>query len=400
MKTRVQIALVSTLVSVIIHLYLTSHYFALKFGTAVGQSLCNVSEKLNCDAVSASTYATAFGVPLSIWGLVVNAVLFGMILLAWLEWTEHPERLRRWALLLSGMSLGASIAMAVVSITLLSNYCLFCIGLYILSALTFFTYIRVLREPLFMHLKRDLGKLWAESRGIVLAFISIPLLALLLNKMYATNIANVDMSQTVRDALAEWDVNPKQDFVAKPALVTGPAPEKAALTVTEFADFRCGHCKHASYSLDAFINAHPDVRFEFYNFPLDGACNEKIPSSDGISCRVAASITCAENEGKGWPMHKAMFSKQDEVLRSKSISELDLILSAQVAQLGLNWETFSRCLSDPAVIDSVRSQAKQGALVNVQGTPTIFANGRQLNYGQTIPVLQAAREQSLKQKKN
>lgn len=400
MKNRVQIALVSTLLSVFIHLYLTSHYFALKFGTAVGQSLCNVSEKLNCDAVSASAFSTALGIPLSIWGAIVNAILFGMILLAWLEWTDHPERLRRWALLLSGMSLGASVVMAAVSVLFLNNYCLFCIGLYILSALTFFCYLGVLREPFIMHFKRDLPKMWAESRGILIALLSVPLLAVLINKMYTTNMANVDMSQTIRDALAEWEASPKHEFVAKPALVAGPAPEKAAMTIAEFADFRCSHCKHASYSLDAFISAHPDVRFEFYNFPLDGSCNEKIPGGDGVSCRIAASIVCAQAEGKGWEMHKRMFASQDEVLKLRSISELDVILSSHAAQFGLNWETFSRCLSDTAVIDSIKSQAKQGALVNVQGTPTIFANGRQLPYGQTIGVLQAARELSLKKASN
>jgi protein-disulfide isomerase len=36
--------------------------------------------------------------------------------------------------------------------------------------------------------------------------------------------------------------------------------------------------------------------------------------------------------------------------------------------------------------------------VNVQGTPTIFANGRQLNGGQILPVLQAVRNKALESK--
>jgi len=46
-------------------------------------------------------------------------------------------------------------------------------------------------------------------------------------------------------------------------------------------------------------------------------------------------------------------------------------------------------MNDPVTQDAIRAQAKQGALVNVMGTPTLFANGKLLNSGQLVPVLQA-----------
>lgn len=399
MKTRVQFALVGCILSVIAHVYLTSHHYALKLGYAAGQSLCNVSEKFNCDAVSASAYSSFLGIPLSVWGAVVNVILFLMILITWLEWSDHPERLRRWALLLAGISAATSVVMGGVSLFLISNFCLFCMLLYLLSFLVFFSFVGTLREPFWMHIRTDMGVIWTESRSILFAFAAIPVFAFMVHKFYMQNTGDDAVAQVVKDSLNEWTSAPKQDFVAKPSLVTGPSGDRASLVLTEFADFRCGHCKHASYTLDAFVSAHPDVRFEFYNFPLDGSCNEKIEHADGISCRVAASIQCAEAEGKGWPLHKLMFERQDEIIRSGSSAEVDVILNAEVSRLGMNWETFSRCLSDPATIDAVKAQAKQGALVNVRGTPTIFANGRQLNGGQLLPVLQSARERSLSQTK-
>jgi protein-disulfide isomerase len=55
-------------------------------------------------------------------------------------------------------------------------------------------------------------------------------------------------------------------------------------------------------------------------------------------------------------------------------------------------------MNDPSSLDAIRAQAKQGGLVNVQGTPTMFVNGQQLNRGQILPVLQAVRLKSIESK--
>lgn len=394
MKTRVQLALVGCLLSVGAHLYLALHYYPLKVGFASSQSLCNINAKLDCDAVSASAYAAFLGVPMAIWGAVANAVLFGLILMSWLEWSEHPERLRRWSLALAGMSVVASVVMAAISVLFMHNYCLFCIGLYVLSIVIFVAYRKVLREPFWANVKHDLPHLWAESRGVLVSLLSIPVLGFLLHQIFMQNLGIGEIGRIVTESIQEWEAAPKFDFVAKPTLAVGPTHDAAVMTLTEFADFRCGHCKRASYSIHAFIKAHPDVRLEFYSFPLDGSCNEKIETSNGISCRLAATVYCAEKEGKGWETHDALFTAQDEINRLSTVSEVDMVLSKQLPSLGINWESLQSCINDGATMEAVRAQAKQGSLVNVLGTPTLFANGKLINRV-LVPVLQQARERSL-----
>lgn len=398
MKTRIQLALMGCLASIAAHLYLTMHYYPLKFGFASGQSICNLNAKFDCDAVSASAYASIFGMPLALWGAATNAVLFVLILLSWLEWSEYPERLKRWTLLLAAASLGASIVMALISATQMQNYCLFCITLYVLSAVIFFSFKGLLREPFWMHWRHDLPLLWAESKGVLAGFVAIPILAYLTHQMFMQNLGDAQIENLVTESVTEWQQSPKQNFVAKPSLIMGPSLEHAAMTLVEFADFRCGHCKHASYTLDAFVKSHPDVRFEFYSFPLDGACNEKIEGANGISCRLAAAVFCAEKEGKGWELHRSLFDIQDDVNHAGTPAEVDPLLAQAVTQLGLNWERMQNCMIDPASQDAIRAQAKQGALVNVVGTPTLFANGRLLNRGQIMPVLQAVRAHAIQTK--
>jgi len=395
MKTRVQLALVGCLLSVGAHLYLALHYYPLKVGGAAGQSLCNINEKLNCDAVSASQYSDFLGVPLAIWGVVVNAVLFGLILMSWLEWSEHPERLRRWTLALAGASLTASGIMGAISVLFMNNYCIFCIALYFFSILIFACYRGVLREPFWANVGKDLPHLWAQSRGVLISLVSIPMLAFFLHHIFLDKLGLGEITKMVAESIQEWEASPKFEFVAKPSLSIGPTQDAAALTLVEFADFRCGHCKKASYSLHAFVDAHPDVRLEFYSFPLDGACNDKIESSSGISCRLAAAVYCGEKMGKGWQTHDKLFEIQDEVNHTSTVGELDVILSKQLPALGLNWESVQTCLNDVATLDAIKAQAKQGSLVNVRGTPTLFANGKLINRVM-VPVLQEARKKSMK----
>jgi len=392
MKRRIQLALMGCVLSVGAHLYLTLHYYPLKFGFASGQSLCNLNAKFDCDAVSASAYSAFLGIPLAAWGAVFNAILFILILLSWLEWSEYPERLKRWTVLLAGSSVLASGVMAVISVAMMNNYCLFCIALYAFSVIIFIALLGWLREPFWQNLKTDIPYLWSESRGILIAIAAIPLLAFLTHRIFTQNLGDGQISRLVNEVVRDWQHAPKVDFVAKPSLAMGANNEDATLTLVEFADFRCGHCKRASFTLHAFVKAHPDVRFEFYSFPLDGACNDKINQSTGMSCRLAAAVYCAEKDGKGWPMHDLIFSKQDTINGLGTTQDIDTLLAKEITPTGLNWESMQRCLNEPETADAIRAQAKQGALVNVMGTPTLFANGKMLSRGHIVPVLQAVHE--------
>ena len=394
MKFRTQLALSAVLLSFVAHVYLTLHYYPLKFGLAESASACNLSATFNCDTAATSTFASFLSVPMSLWGAATQAVLFYLILMGWLEWSEYPERTRRAAASLAGLSAFASLVMGGISMFYLRSYCVVCLGLYVLSFVTFAACRGLLREPFWMHLRRDLPLVWTKARDVLVAFALIPVGAFLAHQSFLMNYNGDEVAAATRDSIAAWAAAPPQNFLAKPLLALGPA-EGAVLRMVEFADFRCTHCRHAGYSFDAFARSHPDVRFEFYAFPLDGQCNEKISSGDGISCRLAFAVQCAERDGRGWALHHAIFEAQDEVNRVTTPAEVDVILSRLSVAEGLGWEHLRGCMEDPSVADAIKAQAKQGGLVDVRGTPTLFANGRQLPRAQLVPVLEAAREAAL-----
>ena len=61
--------------------YLTQHYFDLKFPTGLeSKSLCNVNQFFNCDKTSLSLFGNFLGVPIALFGVVIGLlVMVGLI---------------------------------------------------------------------------------------------------------------------------------------------------------------------------------------------------------------------------------------------------------------------------------------------------------------------------------
>ena len=162
------------------------------------------------------------------------------------------------------------------------------------------------------------------------------------------------------------------------------------MTIVEFADFRCPHCKHAAPSLHAFAESHPDVQLIFKPFPLDGTCNEamKQGGGDGISCAIAAAVICSEKLAKkGWQAHDYFFEQQETLLRS---SDITANIEEVATSTGLVLADLQACIKNPETMTEVTALAKEGEKAQIRGTPTIFVNNKLLMNGQMIPVLENA----------
>ncbi|MES2856464.1 MAG: thioredoxin domain-containing protein [Bdellovibrionota bacterium] len=167
----------------------------------------------------------------------------------------------------------------------------------------------------------------------------------------------------------------------------GASKENAKLTLVEFADFRCIHCKHAAPTIKAFLNAHPDVRLEFQTWALDGECNSKISSANGASCLLGRSVWCAEKQNqKGWAAHEYIFEQE----MYPALESVKQALPAIAKAAGMTAEAMLACTDSEEAKAAVRAQADLGGTLNIQGTPAIFANGRLLPGGQVLQVLREA----------
>jgi protein-disulfide isomerase len=137
---------------------------------------------------------------------------------------------------------------------------------------------------------------------------------------------------------------------------TGPADARVVLV--EFFDFGCPSCQEFAPELARVAEAYPnDVVIYYKQYPLASH-----PNSRG----AAQAALAASKQGKYQDMHQFLLENPD------SHKKEDLV--AQAKKIGLDMAKFE---SDYAAAGAqVESDKKEGDSAGVEGTPTLFVNGR------------------------
>jgi protein-disulfide isomerase/uncharacterized membrane protein len=388
---KLKIALLLTVISIGIHTYLTIHYYDLNYGRGAVDSVCNISATLNCDAVAASKYSTLFKMPLALWGAVTNLMLL-LILLGWIVgWTDDSARLGRYTYWYSLAIAGASVVMGAISFTSMSVFCIFCIAAYIVSFLTAYL-IGTSQDDDARPAGEYLRELATSARFFLVYILGVPVMVFIVNNSFASKEGPKALERLVKRIVAEYKVSTPKTFATPAALVKGASDADAKIVLTEFADFLCGHCRTAAGVVNAFLSTRPEVQVRFHFFPLDNACNEAVTGGrGGVSCVLAKAVACAEeNSQKGWGMHDKIFADQDEFNSGGMTADAAKIKVAGYAEtMQVQPEPFKACLEKAELQDHIKKMSKEGADNGVKGTPTFFMNGKLLEGGQLLPVLEA-----------
>jgi protein-disulfide isomerase len=145
-------------------------------------------------------------------------------------------------------------------------------------------------------------------------------------------------------------------------------PETAKVTLVEFSDFQCPACKAYATVIDDLLAEFPnDLRVVYKFFPLKS-----------IHFRAQASAQAAEaagRQGKFFEMSRVLFENQ-EIWSRESGSES---FEKYASDLGLDLEKFKTDYNSDSVKDKINAQLKEGIDLNVNGTPTIYLNGKKIS---------------------
>jgi protein-disulfide isomerase len=157
-------------------------------------------------------------------------------------------------------------------------------------------------------------------------------------------------------------------------------PQNATVTLIEFSDFQCPYCAQATPQIEQLLKLYPStVRLIFKQFPLDFHPHAEI---------AAEASLAAQKQGKFWAIHDALFASRDNLSR-------DNIL-AIASQNGLDVPRFTSDMNSSTVRDTVARDIRDGEQAGVEGTPTIFINGRKFNGPIDVSVLQPLIDDQLK----
>jgi protein-disulfide isomerase len=146
----------------------------------------------------------------------------------------------------------------------------------------------------------------------------------------------------------------------KNAPVRGVASAK--VTLVEFADYQCPHCKAAAPILDDLVKRHAGkVKFVFMDFPIKGEYSQL----------AAEAAFCAGEQGKYWEFHDLAFEKQQELANKDTVVNM-------AKTLKLDGSKFSACIAGGAAKAYVSRVKAEGERLGITGTPSLFINGRRI----------------------
>ncbi len=152
----------------------------------------------------------------------------------------------------------------------------------------------------------------------------------------------------------------QQDSPVGQAPVRG-SPQ-APVSVVEFADFQCPFCAKVEGTLSQVLTEYPSgVKLVFKSFPLDF-------HRDSMLAHRAA--LAAGEQGKFWEMHDLILAQQRAIKRDD--------LMGMAKGLGLDMGRFATGLDSDRLLAMVEADRSEGAHLGVQGTPTFFVEGKEL----------------------
>jgi protein-disulfide isomerase len=149
--------------------------------------------------------------------------------------------------------------------------------------------------------------------------------------------------------------------------IAGPSrgPKDAAVTIVEFGDLQCPACKAAQPVIEGLVAAEPNARFVFQNFPLE---------MHNWAQKGAAYADCvgqASNDAF-WKFIAKTYETQSDITAENA----DEKLTALADGAGVKGADIATCSRAPATKARVDASIALGKAVNVNGTPTLFINGR------------------------
>jgi protein-disulfide isomerase len=166
---------------------------------------------------------------------------------------------------------------------------------------------------------------------------------------------------------------------AKEALlkgINGPTrgPEKAPVTIVEFSDLQCPHCKDAQPVIDKLLAQEPNARFVFQNYPLP---------MHNWAAKAAYYADCV---GRGsndafWKFVQGTFDQQSNLTESNADEKLTAIAEAA----GVKGADIAVCAAKPDTKSRVDKSLALGQAVGVTGTPTVYVNGRRIGNVVGVP---------------
>jgi protein-disulfide isomerase len=146
------------------------------------------------------------------------------------------------------------------------------------------------------------------------------------------------------------------------------------VTLVEYGDFQCPYCGQYFPIVEQVVSEYGDkIKFQFRNFPLQNAHPNAFAA--------ARAAEAAGMQGKFFEMYSVLYQNQQQWAGA---SDPIPIFQLYAKQIGLNTTQFKQDYSSSKVNDTINADMAAGNKLNIQGTPTFFIDGKQVQVNQDV----------------
>jgi len=155
---------------------------------------------------------------------------------------------------------------------------------------------------------------------------------------------------------------------------TSRGPAKAPVTIVEFSDLQCPHCKEAQPVIDKLLGAEPNARFVFQQFPLP---------MHNWAAKAAGYADCIGRSSNDafWKFVQGTYDEQANITESNA----DERLAGIADKIGVKGADIAVCAATSDTKARIEKSIALGQGVGVTGTPTVFINGRRIANVTQVP---------------
>lgn len=386
-RRALQLALALSVAGIAVALWLARLHVRAHAGFT---SACAINETLNCDRVATSGYAVVLGLPVAIWGVLGFATAAALAAMGLARRRPHPTWPAGLLVVVAGIAVAASIALAIVSEVLIGSFCIVCATSWTITvALLVAAWRAAAPAGVGATIGADLAVLRARpARTAGLALGGLAALAVLA-AAYPRYWEKPPEAPRPAAVAAPGAATPAPADPAAPAPTPSPATPGPAMpastpgqtVVVEFSDYLCPFCASAYADVQRRLEGRTDVTVVHRHFPLEPACNPLVKRSiHPGACTLAKAGICGEAQGRAKQLDPLLFASQRA---RRPVEEL-------AREAGLDLAVFLECLAAPATDRRLASDIQSAIAIGIRSTPTYVVDGVVYS-GQLPPALADAR---------
>jgi len=340
-------------------------------------SFCDVNSTVSCSEVLLSRYSSAYGVPISIYGVIWFAGALVLVGAGTFGRTSLRENAPGYLFALSTAGLAVVLYLAYISFVVLKVYCPLCltadaaiIGLFIVSGAATTFPMTTLPRRLLQDLRTSIVN--PAAIAVIVLFVAGAASAVVLSARDSAAAEGAVSAAVAQAAVQNQQSEFERWYNAQPRVPLIVPNEGAKVLIVDFSDFQCPFCRQAWAALKPVIDKYnaqqPNtVRLVLKDFPLDSKCNMNVQNGGPhpSACDAAVAVRLAKAKGRDEALETQFFSEHQQEMTPDTVRKWAREIG-QVTDFDAKYAS---------TIEAVKGDIAFGHTLQVNSTPTMFING-------------------------